>query len=216
MNEWLHRLANRIANVTVEPTLQQRQALEAILKDPRRKTGFEVVSAIASTFDPEAGGLSLLRAQIRQHDEAAVVALCAALGALLLPWPDAVLSRRFRGLSERLTGFASLDDRLTDLHLLRLLVEPLGDTVGAAIEVLESAPEANVASLLAQHPDIKPVVEAWVFQLYIGDTPVDATTVLPPADATAHFGALFWRAAEAHPPMLAGGYFGHWHYRPED
>lgn len=31
-----------------------------------------------------------------------------------------------------------------------------------------------------------------------------------------HFRALLWDVIGAHPPALSGGYFGHWHYPPEN
>lgn len=31
-----------------------------------------------------------------------------------------------------------------------------------------------------------------------------------------YFESVLWRAIYAHPPALTGGYFGHWHYPPED
>jgi hypothetical protein len=31
-----------------------------------------------------------------------------------------------------------------------------------------------------------------------------------------YFEAVLWRVILAHPPGLSGGYFGHWHYPPED
>lgn len=30
------------------------------------------------------------------------------------------------------------------------------------------------------------------------------------------FESVLWRVIQAHPPGLSGGYFGHWHYPPED
>jgi len=31
-----------------------------------------------------------------------------------------------------------------------------------------------------------------------------------------YFEGLLWRSIRAHPPGLTGGYFGHWHYIPEN
>jgi hypothetical protein len=31
-----------------------------------------------------------------------------------------------------------------------------------------------------------------------------------------YFESLVWRVVQAHPRGLSGGYFGHWHYPPED
>ncbi len=31
-----------------------------------------------------------------------------------------------------------------------------------------------------------------------------------------HYEALGWKAAQSHPPGLSGGYFGYWHYQPEN
>jgi len=64
---------------------------------------------------------------------------------------------------------------------------------------------------------------AILYCLYTGLLP-DATgapTTIDVTGATAltaddHFQALMWRVIQAHPPALSGGYFGHWHYPPED
>lgn len=31
-----------------------------------------------------------------------------------------------------------------------------------------------------------------------------------------HYEALIWKVAHAHPPGLSGGYYGYWHYKPEN
>ena len=65
------------------------------------------------------------------------------------------------------------------------------------------------------------IARAILYGLYSGLLPdADGGNVLQdgPTALTAddHFQALIWRVIQAHPPALSGGYFGHWHYPPED
>jgi hypothetical protein len=79
------------------------------------------------------------------------------------------------------------------------------------------------ASALLSDPVHAGIARAIVYCLYTGLLP-DTTGAAATIDATGtaaltaedHFQALMWRVIQAHPPALSGGYFGHWHYPPED
>jgi hypothetical protein len=70
---------------------------------------------------------------------------------------------------------------------------------------------------VAEHPRVG-VARALCYFLYTG-VPVDeegkptATSIETEED---YFEALLPRVIQAHPRGLSGGYFGHWHYPPED
>lgn len=59
------------------------------------------------------------------------------------------------------------------------------------------------------------IARAITYGLYTGMLPADGSDepAMSPED---HFEAVMWRVIQAHPPGLSGGYFGHWHYPPED
>ena len=88
----------------------------------------------------------------------------------------------------------------------------------AVQEILRAYARGGVADALAANTG---VTRAMLYCLYTGLMPDDAggdvresgPTVLTAED---HFEALMWRVLQAHPPALSGGYFGHWHYPPED
>jgi hypothetical protein len=108
------------------------------------------------------------------------------------------------GVSERLAG-AALDRvcrRFGDSVADQLLVA----FAGGGIDALRQDPLADPARALT-------------YFLYTGllpdasGRPAPDQTELDEAD---YFESVMWRAIQAHPRGLSGGYYGHWHYPPED
>lgn len=80
----------------------------------------------------------------------------------------------------------------------------------AAVDELERAFETGglEAARADRHRD---VARALAYLLYTGALPGGRI-----AEEADYFESVVWRVIQAHPRGLSGGYFGHWHYPPED
>jgi hypothetical protein len=100
----------------------------------------------------------------------------------------------FLALSRILTGVAALDADLGAQYLDRLMSSPWSAPVRRILDQFRGlTPDAGLAAQVQ-----KKIVD---------------DDSLRPAE---YFSGLAWRIIGAHPPGLSGGYFGHWHYRPEN
>jgi hypothetical protein len=69
-----------------------------------------------------------------------------------------------------------------------------------------------------RHPQVG-AARALTYFLYTGLLPDESGRPVPDQtelDEADYFEAVMWRAIQAHPRGLSGGYYGHWHYPPED
>jgi hypothetical protein len=95
------------------------------------------------------------------------------------------------------------------------------DRFGSAVdELLQTFARGGLEAV--QGSELAGVARALTYFLYTG--------VLPDADgaetghsyergemsAEDYFESQVWRVVQAHPRALSGGYYGHWHYPPED
>ena len=114
-----------------------------------------------------------------------------------------------------LSGVPTLSPRL-----VASLVERAQEQFGADVmrRVLELVDVRSDAAALQ-------VARCLVYGLYTGILPQlggeslrsgNAPRDLRSNNELDYFEAAVWRVIQAHPPALSGGYFGHWHYPPED
>lgn len=126
-----------------------------------------------------------------------------------------MISERWQVRCVELTGVETLSRRLVDSLVTR--AEAL---FGA--DVMQRVLEAEDYSA---DPIAKGAARALTYGLYTGLLPdllgEDVQPGKAPRDCGAdeeldYFEAAVWRVIQAHPPALSGGYFGYWHYPPED
>lgn len=124
-------------------------------------------------------------------------------------------SERWRTRCRDLTGVDTLPPRFVDSIVARAV-----DAFGA--EVMKRVLEAED---LSADPTATGPARALVYGLYTGMLPDAEGEKVKPGKAPRrcrseeeldYFEAAVWRVIQAHPPALTGGYFGHWHYPPED
>jgi hypothetical protein len=125
----------------------------------------------------------------------------------------------FTRFSERLTGFPVLDPAVARAHLGRASISNVGCD-GVLAKLLDGDPLGDFEKRLDDHRAlVNELIFVWytsTWRLAPGDTAlkpgaVDAALDDPRIPTQ----ALLWPAISAHPPMVPGGYFGHWRYPPE-
>lgn len=112
-------------------------------------------------------------------------------------------------MCRQLSGFNDVSARFTQTALGGLVAD-----VGCqpAERLLEAFAAGGLPIIMAD-ATFAPLVEKLLIFLYTGFA--DDPQIMAGAPEN-HFESLMWRAVGAHPPGLSGGYFGHWHYPPED
>lgn len=122
---------------------------------------------------------------------------------------------RWRERCGELTGVDTLPPRFVDSIVARASVT-FGDEVMQRVLKAEDLSGDSVVSRAAR---------ALVYGLYTGMLPDAEGEMIKPGNAPRnirgdeeldYFEAAVWRVIQAHPPALSGGYFGYWHYPPED
>jgi len=128
---------------------------------------------------------------------------------------------RFVALSAALTGDDDLSAGLAAAYLKRLdralpgAVDQLLETFEKGIAANEDA-DAVVRTRVAANDDDWALAREIITLWFTARLPT-ADRVAPEAVAPEqYFQALLWPTVRAHPPGLSGGYFGHWHYEPEN
>lgn len=123
------------------------------------------------------------------------------------------------GLCRALAGVDSVSSRFAS-SVIAHARERHGD---AAIDALVDAFATGGLERVSCADELSPIARSIVYALYTGMLPdVEGAEVRtgvrhPPIPAPEdHFESVLWRTIQAHPPGLSGGYFGHWHYPPED
>jgi hypothetical protein len=128
----------------------------------------------------------------------------------------------FYRMSQVLTGEDGLDPQLSAQYLERLtkharwgsLAERLLTAFEAAEVLGEDALEREVLADPELGPAARQVIVLWYTGAFVEEDGEKVKWSYGNADH--YFAGLLWKVARAHPPMLSGGYFGHWHYPPED
>lgn len=127
----------------------------------------------------------------------------------------------FLELSRLLTGFSDLSPAAAETYYTQLLQSDpaqLPQLLGLFSEKLSQGPEAAAAAVAEWYqpggmfqPVCQHIILIWYNSAvsWPGGQPWQAPPEL-------YFDALLWKAVEAHPPALSGGYFGYWRYAPEN
>ncbi len=127
----------------------------------------------------------------------------------------------FLELSQILTGFNNLDAKIAEVYY-----KELHTLNGSALDLLLAAfdskvknqpgdAEALVRTNLWSDPTFKSVCQSIILAWYNSFIVVGGNTVWV-APPELYYEALLWKAVEAHPPAISGGYFGYWRYAPEN
>jgi hypothetical protein len=134
----------------------------------------------------------------------------------------------FLKLSAALTGFDDLDPKLGSLYYKELMkvagpqvtallqtfsTKVLGHPASAA-HTASAAPEDLIRENIWNVLDFQTLSQAIINLWYTATLKLGSVTWVAPPEA--YFDTLLWRAIEAHPPAVSGGYFGYWRYPPEN
>lgn len=131
------------------------------------------------------------------------------------------MSNSFLELSQILTGFNNLDAKIAEVYY-----KELHSLNGASLDLLLAAfdsqvknqpgdPEALIRTNLWSDPTYKSVCQSIILAWYNASITANGSTIWvgPPE---LYYESLLWKAVEAHPPAISGGYFGYWRYAPEN
>jgi hypothetical protein len=125
--------------------------------------------------------------------------------------PEPTGARRF---CCALAGSDAVSERLAVAALSRSR-ERFGDDVVDGL--LESFDRGGVEAV-QRHPDVG-AARALTYFLYTGVLRSAAGEADPrqaEIDEADYFESVLWPVVQAHPRAVSGGYFGHWHYPPEE
>jgi hypothetical protein len=131
----------------------------------------------------------------------------------------------FIELSEALTGVADLPHDLAAEYEERLRASGFTadlEALLAAFSTLKeegSISEESLAATLFATAELKAVAQQLIVLWYssaLMNIEANKPVELKFGPPEHHFRALLWDVIAAHPPALSGGYFGHWHYPPEN
>ncbi len=131
------------------------------------------------------------------------------------------MSTSFLELSQILTGFNNLNAKIAGVYYKELhkLNGPALDLLLAAfdskVKHQPGDPEALVMTNLWSDPTYKSVCQSIILAWYNAYIVVGGATVWV-GEPELYYEALLWKAVEAHPPAISGGYFGYWRYAPEN
>jgi hypothetical protein len=129
----------------------------------------------------------------------------------------------FLALSSILTGVGALDAELGGQYLNRLMSSPWSTLVRQILDQFRAfTPGVGLAGQVQQQivnddtlrPAVCQIVLLW-YTSALRDN-LNPAIALRYGSQQGYFSGLAWRIIGAHPPGLSGGYFGHWHYRPEN
>lgn len=124
-------------------------------------------------------------------------------------------------LSEVLTGFDNLSPEAAKLYYQQLSqsnkaeLESLLSSFEALTKDGQKDLEGVVREKIWNDAALKSVCQSIILIWY--NAAISSNNVVTwQAPPQFYYDALLWRAVEAHPPALSGGYFGYWRYAPEN
>lgn len=114
-----------------------------------------------------------------------------------------------------LAGVAGISDRFATSAIERGR-EGFG---GAMDDLLETFEQGGLKAVeRSEHVEVARAVTYFLYTGLLPEVTPDSNAAevhaVPSEDD--YFESLAWRVVQAHPRGLSGGYFGHWHYPPED
>lgn len=113
-----------------------------------------------------------------------------------------------------LAGVDGISERFADAALAQSR-QRFGDDV--VDELLHVFGDGGLDAVV-RHPQAAKA-RALTYLLYTGVLPDESGAIAADAqihDEADYFESVMWRVIQAHPRGLSGGYYGHWHYPPED
>jgi hypothetical protein len=127
----------------------------------------------------------------------------------------------FLELSKILTGFENLKPEIAGLYYKQLhavngdALDKLLNTFDTTVKNQPGNPEDLVGKNIWLNPAYKALCQSIILAWYNSAIATDPNNpwIAPPE---VYYEALLWKAVEAHPPALSGGYFGYWRYAPEN
>lgn len=125
---------------------------------------------------------------------------------------------QFTLLSKELTGFDDLMPEIVQAHysaMQRLDASGKLGTPGIFSQLLKRYIFGQARDLYEDPEDLvllKEIILLW----YTGFPSNESLTKIAKVGLEGYFESLLWKVIRAHPPGLSGGYFGHWHYPPEN
>ena len=132
--------------------------------------------------------------------------------------PSQIATDKFLNLSEELTGYSLMAD-LASSHFKAIEVLCRKGFDGVTIKdfehlLFEYEPD-GIADMYA-NKTYRRIFKEILFLWFTGfPSNRDLSAHFEP-NQVGYFEGLLWRSIRAHPPGLTGGYFGHWHYIPEN
>jgi len=129
----------------------------------------------------------------------------------------------FLSLSRILTGVENLDADLGRQYLDRLASSPFDPFLRQIVARFRgmksdaSLPDQVKQQILGDdtlRPTVCQIILLW-YTSAMRDNP-STPLVLRYGNQEEYFSGLAWSVIGAHVPGLSGGYFGHWHYRPDN
>jgi hypothetical protein len=132
----------------------------------------------------------------------------------------------FLALSRILTGVIDLNAEIGRQYLERLEGSGLAPQVQSILKVfagltkdatLAKQVKAQIVWADALRPTVAQIVLLWyTSSLQDLTAPAAGPLVMQFGTQEEYFSGLAWKIMGAHVPGLSGGYFGHWHYRPDN
>jgi hypothetical protein len=130
------------------------------------------------------------------------------------------MENTFLQLSSILTGFEPLDAKLGRLYYHEVK-KAAGAQLTLLLETYETKvagqpgnPEDLIRACIWNVQDLRTLSQAIINLWYTAILNFGAVSWIAPPEA--YFDSLLWKAIEAHPPAISGGYFGYWRYPPEN
>ena len=129
-------------------------------------------------------------------------------------------TKAIRELFDALSGVNGISERQIGSGF-KQMTERAGES---KVEKLVEKFQSDGLDGIREDKELLGLAQATTYWLYTGIFPdeqgesvkrgsSEKPTITDPED---YFESLVWRVIQAHPRALSGGYFGHWHYPPED
>jgi hypothetical protein len=130
-----------------------------------------------------------------------------------------LMKKSFLELSCTLTGFELLNKELTEAYY-NGINQAFPADFEEALVIFDNLKKANpeeiepaIYKAAAEIPAFKTIIKNIIAIWYLGKLDKVTAMTFNPVN---YYEALAWKTVQAHSPGLSGGYFGYWHYQPEN
>lgn len=127
----------------------------------------------------------------------------------------------FLEISKALTGFTDLSIKAANIYLKQLInndrdgITQLLNHYREKSRVQADQPVKIIEAIYADSIFLKKVCQE-IIAIWYNASIINNGVTTWQAPPEYYFDALIWKAIEAHPPAVSGGYFGYWRYAPEN